>query len=130
MALLKDELISPSQAADPDEPDAARGQIKRTGLLSVEELAALNGHDALVIDHVSKRFVKSRGGASWWPLGSARGNAKSGKNGKKIIRAVDDVTLGIRRREIFGVLGSNGSGKSTLIPSDTMWCASRVPCSA
>jgi ABC-2 type transport system ATP-binding protein len=115
MAMLKDELMPPSQATEPAAPDAVGDQPKRTGLLSAEELAALDGHDALVVEHVSKRFVKSRGGASWWSFGSARSNAKSGKNGKKIIRAVDDVTLSIHRREIFGVLGSNGSGKSTLI---------------
>ena len=116
MAILKDELDSPSHTlASAGEQIAEELQVKRTSLLSAEELAALDGRDALVIDHVSKRFVKSRGGMSLWPLGGARGNAKSGNNGKKIIRAVDDVTLGIHRREIFGVLGSNGSGKSTLI---------------
>ncbi|MFI5274551.1 MAG: ABC transporter ATP-binding protein, partial [Ktedonobacterales bacterium] len=34
---------------------------------------------------------------------------------RKLVRAVDDVSLTIHRREIMGVLGSNGSGKSTLI---------------
>ncbi len=43
----------------------------------------------------------------------ARGDAR--KKGQRIIRAVEDVTLTIKRREILGVLGSNGSGKSTLI---------------
>jgi ABC-2 type transport system ATP-binding protein len=42
--------------------------------------------------------------------GSTTGNGKS----KRVV-AVDDVSLEVRRNEIFGVLGPNGSGKSTLI---------------
>ncbi|NLX48550.1 MAG: ABC transporter ATP-binding protein [Methanospirillum sp.] len=35
--------------------------------------------------------------------------------GATAITAVDDVSLSIRRSEIFGILGPNGAGKSTLI---------------
>src|SRR3954454_9832579 len=50
---------------------------------------------ALVIDHVTKRFVVGRK--------------------KKPVLAIDDVSMRIKRGEIYGVLGANGSGKSTLI---------------
>jgi ABC-2 type transport system ATP-binding protein len=52
---------------------------------------------ALHIEHVSKRFV----------VGSRRK--------RKTITAINDVSLSVRRGEIYGVLGANGSGKSTLI---------------
>ena len=82
--------------------------LRRPGTLSPAELASLDGHDALRIAAVSKRFVKS-GRPRWLTRGANKPKSA------KIVRAVDDVTLTIRRREIFGVLGSNGSGKSTLI---------------
>jgi ABC-2 type transport system ATP-binding protein len=50
---------------------------------------------ALLVDHVTKRFVIGRK--------------------KKPVVAIDDVSLMIPRGEIYGVLGANGSGKSTLI---------------
>ena len=50
---------------------------------------------ALLIDHATKRFVVGRK--------------------KKSVFAVNDVSMSIRRGEIYGVLGANGSGKSTLI---------------
>jgi ABC-2 type transport system ATP-binding protein len=50
---------------------------------------------ALLIDHASKRFIVGRK--------------------KKPVVAVHDVSISIRRGEIYGILGANGSGKSTLI---------------
>ncbi len=82
--------------------------LRRPGILTSAELASLDGYDALHVMAVSKRFVKS-GRPRWLTRGANK------RKSAKIVRAVDDVTLTIHRREIFGVLGSNGSGKSTLI---------------
>lgn len=45
---------------------------------------------------------------------SAAGSLFSREEGSKFVRAVDDLNLEIRRREIFGVIGESGSGKTTL----------------
>jgi ABC-2 type transport system ATP-binding protein len=50
---------------------------------------------ALLIERATKRFIVGRK--------------------KKAVTAVNDVTMSIRRGEIYGILGANGSGKSTLI---------------
>ncbi len=63
--------------------------------------------DAVVIDHVSKDFKKEQ---SW-----LRHISRKQEHRGRIVRAIDDISLTIKRREIFGVLGANGSGKSTLI---------------
>ncbi len=61
---------------------------------------------AVVIDGVSKIFKKPR------PLW---GKKRQEYEKKREIRAVDNVSMTIQRREIVGILGANGSGKSTLI---------------
>lgn len=71
----------------------------------MEDIAIDVVQDAVVIDGVTKIFKKSR------PLLRRRNK----KEEKREVRAVDNVTMAIKRREIVGILGSNGSGKSTLI---------------
>jgi ABC-2 type transport system ATP-binding protein len=54
-----------------------------------------DGVAALLVEHVTKRFVV-------------------GRKHKSVV-AINDVSLRIERGEIYGVLGANGSGKSTFI---------------
>jgi ABC-2 type transport system ATP-binding protein len=65
--------------------------------------------DAVVIEGVSKAFKKSR------PLLRWPGKRREEDKAKREVRAVDNVTITVKRREIVGILGANGSGKSTLI---------------
>lgn len=65
--------------------------------------------DAIVIEGVSKVFKKSRSLLRW------PGKRREEDKAKREVRAVDNVTITVKRREIVGILGANGSGKSTLI---------------
>ncbi|MGZ3676284.1 MAG: hypothetical protein ACXVCO_18425, partial [Ktedonobacterales bacterium] len=90
MALLQhEELTQTERRLDLPAPGA--------GLFTEEELAELKKHDALVIDHVSKRFVKS-GQQRWLPW------HKQAAHGSKIVRAVDEAGIGMR----FGDFHSKG----------------------
>jgi ABC-2 type transport system ATP-binding protein len=73
--------------------------------LVAEPMTIDHNRDAVVIENVTKIFKKPR------PLLNWRKKAAP----KREVKAVENVNITIKRREIVGILGSNGSGKSTLI---------------
>ncbi len=75
----------------------------------MQQITIDTSKDAVVIEHVSKIFKKERPFLTkLWPK-------KQEDAAKREVRAVDDINLTIKHREIVGILGANGSGKSTLI---------------
>lgn len=71
--------------------------------------------DAVVIDGVSKVFKKQHSLLSQFKKKFGKQPESEKKEEKREVRAVDDVSMTIKHREIMGILGANGSGKSTLI---------------
>ncbi|MCZ7568991.1 MAG: ABC transporter ATP-binding protein [Ardenticatenaceae bacterium] len=68
---------------------------------------------AVSVRHAVKTFgVEEKAGRLWQRLTGANGVVQ---HKKRSIRAVDDVSFEVHRREIFGILGPNGGGKSTLV---------------
>lgn len=67
----------------------------------------MNSHDALVVEHVWKRFKNPAANGGWLRRSKPEDLAE--------IVAVRDVSFRVKRNEIYGILGPNGSGKSTLI---------------
>jgi ABC-2 type transport system ATP-binding protein len=72
-----------------------------------------NNGTALSVRHVTKSFgPKNQGLVKRFQQRADRAN---GNGNPKRVMAVNDISLEVRRNEIFGILGPNGSGKSTLI---------------
>ncbi len=71
---------------------------------------------ALSVQSVTKAFGRDGGRSILSRLQHRLGreNGKEQAEPKRVV-AVNDVSLEVRRNEIFGILGPNGSGKSTLI---------------
>ncbi len=84
------EFISePKTTAPLPMPAAAAAPLRRVGPPPPGE------QPALLLERATKKFVVGRK--------------------KKSVIAVNEVSMSIRRGEIYGILGANGSGKSTLI---------------
>jgi ABC-2 type transport system ATP-binding protein len=69
---------------------------------------------ALSIRSVTKAFGSGKEGTLLRRLHQRAGRTNGNGKPKRVV-AIDNVSLEVRRNEIFGVLGPNGSGKSTLI---------------
>jgi ABC-2 type transport system ATP-binding protein len=107
VALAEHARKDPQLTATTNMPSATLLQrprvIDRSALPELRE-----GAHAVVVSHVSKQFMKQkrRRQLPWRKATAAP---------KPPVRALDDISLDVRRNEIYGILGANGSGKSTLI---------------
>ncbi len=114
MAVSQRSLEQDAEQASTQQREVTPTLTTKRGLIEITP--QLMQEDALVVSHASKRFYKQRSLVSKLKsLGPGRGQDGKEKSSVRVVRAVEDVTLTVKRREIFGVLGSNGSGKSTFI---------------
>jgi ABC-2 type transport system ATP-binding protein len=67
-----------------------------------------NNGVAVQFQHVSKTFGGKPARGRWM-------RRRDDQPAKKVVRALHDVTIDVKRNEIYGILGANGSGKSTLV---------------
>ena len=81
-------------------PTLERSRLEVEAPIVIFETVPWAVEDAVAVEHVSKVFVQ---------------RSLVRRKVSKEVRAVEDVSLTVRRNEIFGILGANGSGKSTLI---------------
>jgi ABC-2 type transport system ATP-binding protein len=86
-------------------------RIQRNQSSLLEHILIDTDKDAIVIKGVSKVFKKSRP----WLRIPGRRPSHSTEMQQRDVRAIDNVSMTIKRREIMGILGANGSGKSTLV---------------
>lgn len=86
--------------------------------LSIQNVTKTFGsqRDASLLSRLSHLARNRNGKADAQGKGNDNGTGSGHRRGaRKLVVAVDDVSLEVSRNEIFGILGPNGSGKSTLI---------------